>query len=402
MNRGGKMEEKKTDVGRAWTLAGLSFIACILFVFPCSATESELPFAGELQAALDGAREEADVMGVSVAIIVPGYKLWMGVSGMSDPTTRESIRPDMLFDIASIEKNFQAALVLKLVEEGMLSLDDPLHEYLPEYPSIESTITIRQLLNLTSGIDGFVADPHSPWGKGFNNIDFTKAWTPEEIIATFVDEADFPPGSNWAYSTTNYVLVKMIVEKVTGSKQSVEIKNRLLKPLNLNHTLLDFEEAHLSSFNIAHAWRRFRTSEAEVIREDISSKPITWIATLSPQLIYSSAEDLARWMHALYHEGRVLSQASLDEMLTFHSPCPDEPLVAGYGLGTMEMSPEVLGGQQIRGHLGSQHGYRAFGGYFPQYGVSMALLINDDTDEGGFHIMMNLLGALLPGLAGSS
>ena len=373
-----------------------------LFIFPCSATESELPFAKELQAALDGAREEADVMGVSVAIVVPGYKPWVGVSGMSDPTAGERIRPDMLFDIASIEKNFQATLVLKLVEEGTLFLDDPLHKYLPDYPNIESSITIRQLLNLTSGIDTIVPDPHSPWRKGFDNIDFTKTWTPEEILATFVDEADFPPGSNWAYSTTNYVLVKMIVEKVTGSRQSVEIKNRLLKPLNLNHTLLDFEEAHLSSFNIAHAWRRFRTSEGEVIREDISSKPITWIATLSPQLIYSSAEDLARWMHALYHEGRVLSQASLDEILTFHSPCSGEPFMAGYGLGVVEISPEVLGGQQIWGHLGSQYGYRTFGGYFPQHGVSMALLINDDTDEGGFHIMMNLLGALLPGLTGSS
>ena len=373
-----------------------------LFIFPCSSTETELPFAQRLQDALDSGRLTADVMGVSAAIIVPGYEIWLGVSGMSDPTTSESIKPGMLFDIASIGKMYLASLVLKLVEERHLTLEDPLHKWLPDYPNIDSTITIRQLLNHTSGVFDLVEHPQSPFRIPFTSIDFTKVWTPEEVLTTLVNEPYFPPGTGWHYSTTGYILLKMIVEKITQSKVSTELRNRFLDPLDLNSTVvLDSEEPIPANLDVAHAWRiAGRDSDGNLIREDISSRPITWWTSMSPDLIYATAEDLARWSQAL-NQGKVVSQASLDQMLTFHSPTPGEPLVFGYGLGVMEFPPEILGGMLGRadvsmwGHLGSQYGYRAFVGHLPEHSVSISVLINDDTDEGITYISIALLKVLL-------
>jgi len=99
----------------------------------------------------------------------------------------------------------------------------------------------------------------------------------------------------------------------------------------------------------------------------------------------------------LFHERLVLNQASLDEMLDFHSPTPGEPLVSGYGLGVWQPSPEAFEGMSVRawGHGGSIAGYRAFMFYLPDHGVSMSILMNDDDDEGFGHIINALMEVLL-------
>lgn len=108
----------------------------------------ELTLAEQLQAALDDARTSYDLIGVSAAVIVPGQETWAGASGISHPG--ENIRPEMLFGIGSVTKTYIAALTLKLAEEGLLTLDDSLHQWLPGFQNIDSTITIRQLLNHTA------------------------------------------------------------------------------------------------------------------------------------------------------------------------------------------------------------------------------------------------------------
>ncbi len=112
----------------------------------------ELPFVHALQEAIDQvllAYPDYD-LGISAAVIVPGYRTWTGVSGYSHQSV--PITSDMLFVVGSIQKNFEAALVLELAEDDILSLDDPISKYLPTYPNVNGKITIRQLLNHTSGV----------------------------------------------------------------------------------------------------------------------------------------------------------------------------------------------------------------------------------------------------------
>ncbi|MFB0543897.1 MAG: serine hydrolase domain-containing protein, partial [Candidatus Bathyarchaeia archaeon] len=265
---------------------------------------------------------------------------------------------------------------------------DPLRNYLPSYPNVDSDITIRQLLNHTSGLYHWVEHPQAPTRIPYNSIDFEKWWTTEEIFDKLIKEPYFPPGKGWHYTQTGYILGTLIVEQITRSKVSMEIQKRLLDPLNINGMLLDLTEPIPSHFKIAHNWV---DTDRDGILEDVSSRSRNWINSLSRILFYTRAEDLARWSHALYH-GEVLSQASLGEMLSFHSPCPGEPLVAGYGLGVMKFSRDSIQGEQVWGHIGSTPGYRAFLGYLPKHDVSMSVLINSDCSD---EVCGRLINALL-------
>jgi D-alanyl-D-alanine carboxypeptidase len=126
------------------------FILIFFMVSFSSCLQPELPLSEQLQKALDENLKDFEVKGVFVAIIMPEREIWLGTSGISHHTV--TIKPDMLFAIGSITKNIVAALTLQLVEEGMLSLEDPLDKWFPSYPKVDRAITIRQLLNHTSGL----------------------------------------------------------------------------------------------------------------------------------------------------------------------------------------------------------------------------------------------------------
>lgn len=346
----------------------------------------KLPLAEQLQEALDNARASYDLIGVSAAVIVPGQEIWTGASGFSRPPNK--MRPDMLFGIGSVTKTFTAALILKLAEEGLLSLDDSLHQWLPSFQNIDSTITIRQLLNHTSGIFDFLNDGFDDFWSAVA-ADLTKVWTPEEIL-TFVKEPHFPPGSSWKYSNTNYILLGMIIKEVTGSQVSTELRNRLLNPLNLHSTFLDVEET--ISGEVAHNWSDGFDGDGTL--DDISSLPRTAMFSMAwtAGAMFSTAEEVARFANALYG-GEVLSQAYHNQMLTFYpvTSSPFGPAVTGYGLGTARAT---LSGKELWGHGGNlgPYGYTALVGYSPEDRVTIALLFNHDFD---YEIRFSIFAALL-------
>ena len=165
-------------------------------------TEPELPYAMELEDVLDQTRQSTNVMGISVAIIVPGYHPWLGVSGESHPG--QPITKDMLFDMASAGKLIMSALVLDICEEGLLSLKDPISKYLPEFPNVDGSITVRQLLNHTSGLYDMVPHPEGPFRKPYNSIDFEKWWTIDEIFTKLGGEPYFSPGDGFHYTQAGF------------------------------------------------------------------------------------------------------------------------------------------------------------------------------------------------------
>lgn len=370
----------------------LSAVFVVTVLAACGTrSEPSLPYAAELQDVLDRTREAANVMGVSAAIVVPGHRPWVGVSGESYPG--RAVTPDMLFDMGSAGKLLMAALVLDLSEGGLLSLDDPVSEYLPPYPNVDGSITIRQLLNHTSGLYDLVPHPGGPFRVPYDSIDFEKWWSIDEIFTTLGGPPYFAPGAGYHYTQAGYQLATLIVEHVTGSTVSVEIQRRLLDPLGLDGMLLDFSQPVPARFELAHPWV---DTDGDGTPQDVSARSRNWIASLSRILFYTPAEDFAVWAHALFG-GRVLQPASLDAMLTMVHPTPEElgsPLLVDYGLGVMDINPQILRGERTLGHLGSIPGYRAFVGHFVDRGVTMAVLYNSDADE-GFAIVDGLLGAVL-------
>jgi D-alanyl-D-alanine carboxypeptidase len=343
-----------------------------------SPSADDIPYDRALQLALDDSRQAGGLIGVSAAIIDGQGRLWTGVSGTSHPG--QPITEDMLFDMGSAGKLLAAPLMLDLAEEGLLSLDDPIDSYIDPPPGVDGSIPIRLMLNHTSGLANMVEHPDSPFRKPYNSIDFERWWTIEEIFTELGAEPYFAPGEGWHYSQAGYQIATLIVEAVTGSTMADQIQSRLLHPLGIERMVLDFSRPLPDGVPVAHSWV---DTTGDGSPEDVSDRSRNWIASLSRILYYTTAEDFARWGHALF-TGQVLEPDSLDQMLTFIHPDDygnEPPIFSGYGLGVLEWVPELLNGEQGYGHSGSIPGYRAFLAHLPQYDLTMVVLSNSDKEE---------------------
>ena len=352
-------------------------IVCLLGFSSCEVenpeSESdlpELPYGPDLQAAIGQVLSENPVghpLGLSAAVIVPGYRPWSGVAGYSHDAV--PITTDMIFDVGSIEKNFQAALVLELAAEGRLALDDPISNYLPDLANVDEGATVRQLLDHTSGIFNVFEHPEFPWIG--TDVEYSRHWELEEVCSTFVLPPYDLPGRVQHYSSTNYLLATKIIENVTGHSVPLGIQQRFLEPMKLRHTVVSMGAVPTLGDAVAHAWIDV---DSDGVLEDLYGIPRAWQASLTHPVMFSTAKELARWMHSLYHDRTVLDSSLMGEMLTFPEVEVRDPEGGIYGLGVVDYS-NLLGEEAI-GHLGSSLGYTAAALYLPEYEVSIAWLIN--------------------------
>jgi D-alanyl-D-alanine carboxypeptidase len=284
--------------------------------------------------------------------------------------------------------------VLQLVEEGRLTLEAPLSRWLPSFPNIDNRITVRQLLNHTGGVFTYNHHPEAWNALLFGNPN--RVWSPEEIFADFLLAPYFPPGGGWRYSNTGYLLLGRIIESATGSSISTQLRTRFLDPLGLNDTYLMYEEP--VSKDIAHCWHDFA---ADGVLEDINSLYHTswYSAVWTAGAMVATAEDLARWFHFLFHEGRVLQTSSLEQMLDFYGPIVDRPPIGGYGLGAAQF---MFDGETFWGHGGDAFGATAGGLYVPAMGCTLAVVFNRGEEEQANVIMTAILSGLLNVLRANS
>ena len=366
----------------------ISFFVLFLTVASFSYAQIDSTLAQQLKDTLDYVCNLRNIKGASTAIVMPDNEVWTGVNGISHDTVK--IKPDMLFGIASITKNYTAPLILKLAEEGLLTLEDSLHEWLPNYSNIDSTITIRQLLNMTSGLYDFAND-----NPNFYNIltsNLTRFWTQEEIMTSLVSPPIHSPGTEWRYTTTNYNLLGMIIREATGSSVSSELRNRFLDSLSLNKTFLPPEDTLIGT--IAHPWHGYSTPQQDY----------SWIYNTAcfslfwtGGSMFSTAEEVARWAHDLFG-GAVLNAYYTTQMVTFDTVnIPGSaPEINGYGLGAWRYN---MLGRQMPGGVGISFGYVDLVVYIPDDSISIAVLLNErryaGTFEDQFRNALSVLSALL-------
>jgi D-alanyl-D-alanine carboxypeptidase len=306
-------------------------------------------------------------VGASAAVMIVGRPPWTGASGTSDGSA--PITPEMLFGIASVTKTFVATVVLQLAEEGLVDLDDPVERWLAPLPNIDGSATIRQLLNHTSGVFDFADHPDF---LAAISADPTRRWTPLEVLSEFVLEPYAAPGVQFHYSSTGYLLLGLIVEQAGGGLVSVQIRERILTPLDLDDTFFAVEEAVGSE--AAHPWADL---DLDGLLEDVSFVPRTSIesAGWASGALYSSARDVARFLAALM-QGELLSAPSLDEMLAF---VPATSTVSvGLGIQKLENFADGLPGV---GHDGGTFGYTARMICLPDRGVFIAVLVNQSSPD---------------------
>ena len=329
--------------------------------------------AAQFQALLDDGRDEAGARGAVLAISTEQCGLWAGASGES--TESQPMLPSHVLRMGSVTKTFVASVVLELYQEQKLGLDDALADHWSGFPGGD-TITLRQLLNHTSGIFNYTEDEDF-----FTAVlaEPEKVWTPDELVALAATNPPyFAPGAGWHYSNTNYVLLGLVVESVTGAPVATEIRARFLDTLPLAATSFDGEEPIVGE--LAHGY----ASNGD----DVSTQFDPSIAWAAGAMV-ASAGDLATWAQKLYG-GSVLEPASLEAMVT--GVDTDQPGLA-YGLGAFVLDPSAAL-DVAYGHGGDIFGYHTHMFYLPNQKVAFAAIVNDDGASPN-PISVNVLEAIV-------
>jgi D-alanyl-D-alanine carboxypeptidase len=343
------------------------FIAFVFIGLQSYSQIATVQFAAYLQNILDSSRIANNVVGASATVIFEDKSEWNSASGIS--ATAVPLTPQMLMGIGSNTKTFVSTVMLQLQEENTVNIDDSLFTYLPTYPNIDSNITIRQLLNHTSGIFNY-SNSVAIQDTIANNL--TKIFTPAEIL-TYVEAPSFPAGTSWEYSNTNYILAGMIIETVTGNNIIDEIRSRILTPLNMDSTYMEITET--STLLEAHPWN-LGVDVDFIPREALSSS--SW----SAGAIKSNAHEMATFNNELL-TGNLLTPASLAEMQTFVSNY--------YGLG---LSQIFNFSSTQWGHGGLVFGFSSYALYDTSYHTTVVVLTNQ-TEDYAKDIALDLLQRII-------
>ncbi|MED2868027.1 serine hydrolase [Bacillus thuringiensis] len=276
-------------------------------------------------------------------------KTWSYAAGVADLRTKKPMETDFRFRIGSVTKTFTATVVFQLAEENRLNLDDSIEKWLPGFIQgngyDDKQITIRQLLNHTSGIANYTMS------KDFNIMDTKKSYTTEELVKMGISmPPDFAPGKSWSYSNTGYVLLGILIEKVTGNNYAEEIENRIIEPLELANTFLPGNSSVIPGTKHARGY----------IQLDGASEPKD-VTYYNPSMgssagdMISTADDLNKFFSYLLG-GKLLKEQQLKQMLTTVPTGIDE--LGDSGLGIFKII--LPNGVSIWGHSGGIPGFSTF------------------------------------------
>ena len=282
----------------------------------CATTPTPGPANADL-AAVDALMADyaGDVPGASVLVLRHGEPVVRRSYGKADMEAGTDATPRTNYRLASVSKQFTAAAVLLLVDDGVVGLDDSVRRWLPELPAIADTVTVRHLLTHTSGLVDYeeVMDPDPP--EQLRDADVL-------AILAGVDRAYFPAGADYRYSNSGYALLAVLVERASGLDYPQFLRTRIFQPLGMEGTLAYTRGGPpVPDRAYGHS-----LVDGEWVRTDQSSTS----AVLGDGGVYSSIEDLARWDAALYDD-RLLPDALRTLAFTPATPTDDPEVEYGFG-----------------------------------------------------------------------
>ena len=349
--------------------------------------------AQKLQQMMDVKIAENEIPGVVMAVIIPDEGKWVGTSGVSDLNNQTDMHPHDKFRVASITKTFTALTILQLAQEEKLGLDDTLEQLLPGVVCGQETtdcsyvcddkncnfepakITIRMLLTHFSGIENFTHDVNNWVRPSLAQPD--KVYTPTELVnfgLAFGPMSE--PGTEWSYANTNYVLLGMIIEKLTGSAWENEVRNRFVEPLELTNTLIpNIGEATLSEpyargyINLFEQTHGEAGEEGVIVEHSVQDPGFTW----SSGDIISTPEDMMYWIKQVA-EGDLWNETYQQEMLTFIVVPSVADLEMGLGI-VLDLNDDVIG------HIGQLSGYDCTAQYQPTHAIPISVCANRTLAE---------------------
>ncbi|MFZ6747945.1 serine hydrolase domain-containing protein [Undibacterium sp. Ren11W] len=342
-----------TQVSLLRALIACSFLASSTYAL---AADVALPSVKSLAGQCDAVLQPMPQTGTGTVVLAArkGELICASARGMADIELGIAMTPEQKFRIGSISKQFTAVALLKLIDQGKAKLDDPLSNYLSDFPN-GGQISLLQLLNHTAGVSDFTNVPK--FAETTQRID---VGTEDLVKLIAVLPVDFAPGSAWRYSNSGYILLSAVIEKITGKSWHEALDELLIKPLELKDTSWE---------NPQQVWpglvRGYQANQKGGIAP---ASPISMTVPQGAGALISSAKDLWRWNEAL-HGGRVISAASYQQLTTPQGAAIKDK----YGFG--------IGSRQVRGHAALWHngGINGFASdlmYLPESGTTLVQLNN--------------------------
>lgn len=325
--------------------------------------------AAAYQGVLDDVRSQGQVPGVIAGVWSP-QGTWIGTSGTTGETTKGTITADDRTRIGSLTKTMTATVLLQLVQDGQLSLDDTIGTYVADVPNGDIA-TLRQVADMSSGIPTYTAE------TAFTDelfADPSRAWAPEELVDFIRGKApSFAPGQGWEYSNTNYVLLGMVIEQVTGRPMAEVLQERIFGPLGMTSTIFPGGSTAIADPHLDGLTEQGQPSGRTTEATDWNPSE-----AFTAGEVISTFDDLKTWADALFTGEGILTpqtQQLRRDSIIYGIPPANSP-TAGYGIGIGDR-----GGWW--GHDGQIPGYTTVVFHHYDLDTTIIVLANSDIPVGG-------------------
>lgn len=356
---------------RTWLL--ITSVTIAVGLSGCGGSSAPSMRTASLGSTVDGiaqaALQQQGIPGMTVALAKNGTMLYVQGYGVTDLTTRAPAQPNVIFEIGSITKQFTAALIMKLQEQGQLQVDDSIELYLPEY-NFPPAITLRMMLTHTSGLADFTNFPQlGEWVK--NGVS-------EATVLTAVSQAplEFEPGTQYSYSNSNFFALGTIIEKLTGQSYAADLEQEIFQPLGLMNTFYALPPPSQTATG-------YTNNGSGLVPAIIWDRSAAFAAGALSTNVY----DLVAWDDALIH-GKVVSPASFQAMTTSNGFML--PGGGSYGFG---LALWTFNGRPIIWHDGQIGGFTAETAVFLDSGFSLVVLTNDQ-DANPDAVVLQIMNAV--------
>lgn len=304
-----------------------------------------------------------DGTGCAALVAKGGQVIYRKAFGLADLELNVPMRPEMVFRIGSITKQFTAIAILQLMEQGKLSLQDEITKYIPDYPMHGHSITIEHLLTHTSGIKSYT---NVPMFREMIRTDMK----PEEIIEKNIAlPMEFAPGTKWNYNNSGYIMLGYIIEKVTGKTYPEYLQENFFTPLGMTSSYYG-DDTRI----IKNRASGYQPGEGGTVNADYLSMTLPYAAGS----IMSTVDDLYKWNRAL-HSYKLVRKETLDMAHTSYKLADGNPVGYGYGWSLSELQ-----GSRTIEHGGGINGYLSYAIYLPEEDVFVALLSNSNGQAPDF------------------
>ncbi len=359
-------------------LAALTLtLAATVAAAPEVGAQGTRPLATRLDSIAGSGIAERRVVGLAAMVVRGNDTLLAKAYGKADVEWDVAMPLDAMFEIGSVAKQFTAAAILQLRDEGKLSLDDPITKWLPTFDTRGNTVTLRRLMDHTSGIVGITE--LREFGILVTNTRF-----PRDSALALINRQpfQFPTGTAQVYNNSAFILLGHVIEKASGISYEQYVEERIFAPLGMTRS-----SYCNSSEDVPRRAHGYGVQNGVIRRAPTNVH--TW--PYSAGSICSTAGDLVKWLQAL-HGGKVLSPRSYQEMTTPSTLADGTPLRYGMGIG---VGTDVRG-LKVIGHGGSIGGFMAEAGWYPDAQMAVVVLTNTNGNLDPGALAGELAGEVLP------